>query len=305
MTCKVAVLFPMLALAFPAIPTREIAPGVFQPYASIGTGTSDKTGDDRNATIIVANWLANGGRGIDTAWSYFNQEGVASAIAASGVAREELFITSKILMCMPDRQVHWMVEQNLRKLNTDYFDLMLIHMPSTWELIHMAGPMKWCDSTWKLLEEYHAKGVFKAIGISNFVRRDIEKLVKSAKVMPAVNQCQFNVFHHNDDMAAACQEHNITVEAFAPFTDFHFPIPSEAHTVFHDPTALAVAQKYNVSAAQVSTRWLYQQGHPFVFLSSNPDHQANSADFMDFELTDDDMQTLSSIRDKLSSVELV
>lgn len=295
----------MLATAFPTIPTREIAPGVFQPYASIGTGTSDKEGDDRNASIIVGNWLANGGRGVDTAWSYFNQEGVASAIAASGVAREEIFLTSKILMCMPDKLVHWMVEQNLKKLNTDYFDLMLIHMPSQWELIHMAGPMKWCDSTWKLLEDYHAKGVFKAIGISNFVRRDIEKLVKAAKVMPAVNQCQVNVFHHNDDMAASCREHNITVEAFAPFTDFKMPVPSEAHTVFHDPTVLAVAETYNVSAAQVATRWLYQQGHMYVFLSSNPGHQANSADFMGFELTDEEMQTLSSIQDNMGRVEYV
>merc|ERR1711959_669538 len=103
-----------------------------------------------------------------------------------------------------------MVKQNLKQLNTDYFDLMLIHMPSN------AGPLRWCDSTWKLLEEYHAKGIFKA-----------------------------------------------------------------------------VATKYNVSAAQVATRWLYQQDHVFVFLSSNPDHQANSADFMGFELSDEDMQTLS------------
>merc|ERR1712113_792542 len=111
------------------------------------------------------------------------------------------------------------------------------------------------------------------------MRKDIEKLVRNAKVVPAVNEVQFNVFHHNDDTVAACQEHNITLLAYSPFTDFKMPVPSENHTVFHDPTVLRVAAKHNVSAAQVAARWIWQHGHMFTFLSSNPAHQANSADF--------------------------
>lgn len=277
-----------MAWGFPTIPTREIAPGVHMPACSIGTGTADKAGDDRNATILVRTWLANGGRGIDTAWSYFNQKEVASAIAESGIDRKELFVTSKILMCMPKSMVKWMVNQNLKALNMTYFDLMLVHTP--------AGILNWCSSTWEVLEEMMAAGTFKAIGISNFVRKDIEKLMKTAKITPALNEVQFNVFHHNDDTAAASKEHHIAVHAFSPFTDFKLPVPSESHTVFHDPTVKQIAAKHNVSAAQVAARWIWQHGNTFVFLSSNPVHQANSADFMGFALPEADMKVLDTIQ---------
>jgi len=278
----------VMAWGFPTIPLKEIAPGVNMPACSIGTGTADKTGDDKNATTIVRNWLANGGRGIDTAWSYFNQKEVARAIAESGIDRKELFITSKILMCMPKAALTWMVNQNLKALNMTYFDLMLVHTP--------AGILNWCASTWEVLEEMLSAGTFRAIGVSNFVRKDIEKLMKTAKVTPALNEVQFNVFHHNDDTSAASKEHNISVHAFSPFTDFKLPVPSESHTVFHDPIVKQIAGKHNVSAAQVAARWIWQHGNTFVFLSSNPAHQANSADFMGFTLPDEDMKMLDDIQ---------
>jgi diketogulonate reductase-like aldo/keto reductase len=280
-------ILPAATWAFPAIPTKEIAPGVHMPWVSIGTGTADKTGDDKNATIIVHNWLTNGGRGIDTAWSYFDQKDVAKGIAASGVDRKDIFITSKVLMCMPKAAVVAQINSDLKALNTDYIDLMLVHTP--------AGILNWCASTWEVLEEMVEAGTFKAIGISNFFRNDIEKLMKTAKVKPAVNEVQYNVFYHNDDTEAAARENNIPIHSFCPFTDFKMTIP-EHQTVFSDPTVKQVAAKYNVSAAQVAARWIYQRGNTFVFLSSNPVHQANSADFMEFTLADEDMKTLNGLK---------
>lgn len=257
------------------------------PWASIGTGTADKIGDDKNVSLIVRNWLANGGRGIDTAWLYFNQKDVAKAIAESGVDRKDIFITSKIMMCMPKAAVEWQVESDLKSLKTDYIDLMLVHTP--------AGILNWCAETWEVLETIKEAGKFRAIGISNFVRKDIEKLMKTAKVKPALNECQYNVFYHNDDTEAAAREHDIPMHAFSPFTDFKMTKP-EHETVFNDPTVKQVAAKYNVSAAQVAARWVYQRGNTFVFLSSNPAHQANSVDFMGFDLADADMTVLDDLK---------
>ena len=112
------------------------------------------------------------------------------------------------------------------------------------------------------------------------------------------------MFHHNDDTALACKEHNITLEAFAPFTDFRLPVPSEKHTVFHDPTVLKVAAKHNVSAAQVALRWILQHGHILTFLCSNSAHDVNDADVFGFALDAADMTVLDRIQTNASDAEL-
>jgi len=147
-------------------------------------------------------------------------------------------------------------------------------------------------------------GTFRAIGISNFVRKDIEKLMKTAKVTPAINENQYNVFYHNDDTEAATKEYNISLHAFSPFTDFQMKKP-ETHHVWNDPVVMKVAAKHNVSGAQVGARWIWQHGNTFAFLSSNMAHQANSADFMGFNLTDEDMKVLDGIKKNKTNLEVL
>lgn len=278
---------PLVASAGLSIPTKEIAPGVHMPIVSIGTWTEGTKKDDKNISMIVGNWLDLGGRGIDTAYIYFDQKDVAQVIADHGITRKDLFITSKIPTCLGKAMTRYFVEYDLKRLNTNYLDLLLIHAPG------LPGPLGGCDDTWAVLEEYKAKGTLRAIGVSNWGVKQFNAL-KEYKVRPAVNQIEFNVYSHDDDIAAYCAAHNITIEAFSPLGD-----PARTHSsIFTDPTIKSIAVKHNVSAAQVALRWIAQKGHALTFLSSSKSHQANSADLFTFMLADDDISTLDSLKKK-------
>eukprot|EP00929_Paragymnodinium_shiwhaense_P026329 TRINITY_DN15687_c0_g2_i1.p1 TRINITY_DN15687_c0_g2~~TRINITY_DN15687_c0_g2_i1.p1 ORF type:complete len:321 (+),score=68.35 TRINITY_DN15687_c0_g2_i1:69-965(+) len=265
------------------IPTKEIAPGVAMPLVSIGTWTEGTKKEDLNVSAIVGNWLSLGARGIDTAYAYFDQKDVAEAIASSGVARKDLFITSKIPTCLGKALTRYFVEYDLKKLNTDYLDLLLIHAPG------LPGPLGGCDDTWAVLEEYHAKGALKAIGVSNWGPKQFEGLKYT--VPPAVNQIEYNVFTHNEETEKYCKAHNITIEAWSPLGD-----PARTHkSVFTEPAVTTIAGKHNVSAAQVALKWILQKGNTLTFLSSNKDHQGNDADLFRFTLADDEMATLDGL----------
>lgn len=254
------------------------------PMVSIGTWTEGTKKEDKNVSGIVENWLSLGGRGIDTAYVYFDQTDVAQGVATSGIGRKDLFITSKIPTCLGATMTRYFVEYDLKKLNTDYLDLLLIHAPG------LPGPLGGCDTTWAVLEEYQAKGILKSIGVSNWGPKQFDGL--TCKIKPAVNQVEFNVYSHDDDTEAYCAKHNITIEAWSPLGD-----PARTHkSIFDDATVKSIGAKYNASAAQVALRWIVQKGHTLTFLSSSKSHQANSADLFSFTLGDDDMQTLDKLK---------
>ena len=171
------------------------------PSIAIGTG-GHATAQHSAVRGMVNDWLQIGGRAIDTAWMYMDQADVAQGIAASQVPRSELFITSKILMCGGEAITRDFINADLRKLNTTYIDLMLLHYPAGYN----------CASTWATLESYVSSGVLRAIGVRNFRRNDLQQLMQTAKLKPAVNQVQINLWYHNDDTAAYCAENNITLQ---------------------------------------------------------------------------------------------
>merc|ERR1712070_657355 len=201
---------------------------------------------------------------------------IAQAIQESGVAREDLFITSKIPGCFAAASS---VDSDLKQLNTDYIDLMLIHSP-------IGGGN--CANTWKVLEDYVAQGKLKSIGVSNFNVKQMQKVMDKATVPIAVNQIEYNVFSHDEDVIAFCDANNITVEAYSPLSG-----AKGAQSVFTDETVKGIADAHNVSAAQVALRWIVQRGHTLAVLSSSTEHQANDADLWSFELADDEMDTLT------------
>jgi diketogulonate reductase-like aldo/keto reductase len=259
------------------VPTTEIAPGVQMPIVSIGTWTSDgHAGED--ASKIVGNWLGQGGLGIDTALVYGDQAKVAKAIADSGLKREEVFITTKIPGCGAAQAS---INQDLKQLNTSYIDLLLIHN-------HAGGS---CSNTWKVLEDNVKNGKLKSIGISNFNAKNIEDLMKDATITPAVNQIQYNVFSHDEDVIAACRANKITVEAYSPLAP-----PYSGKSVLKEPTVTDIAKAHNVSAFQVALKWIAQRGDTLTVLSSNAEHQASDADLWSFTLADDEMTKLGAIQ---------
>jgi len=266
------------------IPTKEIAPGVNMPVMSIGTWTEATKKSDLNISAIVGSWLDLGARGIDTAYVYFTQKDIAEVLAKKGIARKDLFITSKIPTCLGKAATRSFVDYDLKALNTDYLDLMLIHAPG------LPGPLGGCDDTWSVLEEYQANGKLKAIGVSNWGTKQFKSL--KYKVRPAVNQIELNVFTHDDDTITYCDANNITVEAWSPLGD-----PARSHSsVFTDPTIKGIAGKYNISGAQVALKWILQKGHALTFLSSSKEHQANDADLFSFTLNSDDISALDSLK---------
>jgi diketogulonate reductase-like aldo/keto reductase len=274
---KATGVFSLVTAATATLPTKEIAPGVDFPIVNIGTWLAGSKKED--AYTISKNWLAQGFRGIDTALVYNDQEDIAKAISESGIAREDIFITSKIPGCFNGASS---VDSDLQQLNTDYIDLMLIHSP--------LGVS--CPNTWKTLEDYVAQGKLKSIGVSNFNAKQMQKVMDKATVPIAVNQIEYNVFKHDEDVIAFCDANNITVEAYSPLSG-----QGGAQSVFSDETVKGIAATHNVSAAQVALRWIVQRGHTIAVLSSSTEHQANDADLWSFELTDDEMDTLTKLQD--------
>ena len=177
-------LLSLLATTTPfPIPTKEIAPGVNMPVLMIGTGKSH----NYEVVNIVKGWMALGGRGVDSAWNYLDQQAVASTIAAAGVKRSDVFLTSKIPGCPNASATKSYVQQDLQQLNTTWLDLMLIHYPEP------SG----CDATWQTLAELHDAGTLKAVGVSNFKVSDLKQL--SGKTTPAVNQIHYSVYQHDEE----------------------------------------------------------------------------------------------------------
>eukprot|EP00746_Dinoflagellata_sp_MGD_P079869 gnl/MRDRNA2_/MRDRNA2_31950_c0_seq1.p1 gnl/MRDRNA2_/MRDRNA2_31950_c0~~gnl/MRDRNA2_/MRDRNA2_31950_c0_seq1.p1 ORF type:complete len:290 (+),score=43.07 gnl/MRDRNA2_/MRDRNA2_31950_c0_seq1:98-967(+) len=276
-----------LAQAF-NIPTREVAPGVDMPVMSIGSGQLGSFAKHAPASEIVGAWLDLGGRGIDTAWMYRDQAEIAETIKRHGVARKDLFITSKLLECVTGAE-HY-IEDDLKQLNTTYIDLMLIH-----------APVGNCAETWSVMEDYHSRGVLRAIGVSNFNQRNLEGLLKSVKIMPAVNQIEYNLYSHDEDTIQYCRGKNITVEAYSPLGSW---TPHHSKSIFADPTVKTIAASHNVSAAQVALKWIVQRGDILTVLSANKTHQANDADLFDprFRLSDSEMNHLDELADKIDNV---
>jgi len=260
------------------IPTQQIAPGVHMPQISIGTWTE---GTSANSTMIVDNWLALGGRGIDTALIYFDQTEVAASIAHSGVPRADIFLTTKIPGCADAANL---IEKDLKDLNTTYLDLVLIHSP-----IGLS-----CAATWRAMEPFVQDGRVKSIGVSNFKQKNLEPILKISTVPIAVNQIEHNVFSHDDATVAFCKANNITVEAYSPLGSpgRHKSGPS----VFTDPTVGAIAKAHNASSPQVALRWIVQQGHVLTVLSERADYDTEDADIFGFALSDAEMESLSKLQ---------
>ncbi|CAJ1395296.1 unnamed protein product [Effrenium voratum] len=161
----------------------------------------------------------------------------------------------------------------------DYIDLLLIHFPK--------GD---CAEAWATLEEYHSKGVLRAIGVSNFKKSDLETLMKTAKVKPAVNQIELNVLEYDAEGLAYSKQLNITVEAYSP-------VGRSGHSgdICGNEVVKSVASKHQISTYQVALKWILQHGNLLTFQSSSAEHQAEDADVFGFQISDEEMKALDQL----------
>lgn len=220
-----------------------------------------------------------------------DQVDVAAGIAASGVARKDIFITTKIIFCGGSAVTKYLVEYDLKALNTTYLDLVLLHYPRTPD----------CSGTWKTLEDYVAKGTIRAIGVSNFQRKDLQKLLKTAKVKPAVNQVQVNLWWHTSDTAAFCKEQNISIMAYSPlgWTGGKPVTPTNTQRTLDNIVVKTIAKRHGISPAQVPLRWIAQKGYILAVQSNSKEHLDEDADIFSnrYKLSDEEMTQLDLLKD--------
>jgi len=259
--------------------TVEIAPGVMMPLMNLGNYDLDS-----NSSL----WLEVGGRGLDTAKTYGDKSlaETGQAVRESGLPRSEIFVTSKIPCSQtsdvnPERNI----QHSLSVMGLDYVDLMLMHWTCR-------GSQSNTAKLWQSMETMLENGTARAIGISNFGATDIDALLKTATVKPAVNQCEFSIGHHDDQALQRCKELGITYAAYSPLGGLQNPVD-----VLHDADVAAVAKVHNRSTAEVALRWVVQQGVVAVSSTTKESHMRSDLSIFDevFELTDQEMSRLHGV----------
>jgi len=221
---------------------------------------------------------------IDTAASYMNEEAVGRGIKQSGVAREKLFITTKLWIQSNGYEGTLKAfERSLKRLQVDYIDLYLIHQPF--------GDVY---GEWRAMEELYQQGKARAIGVSNFPPDRIIDLMIHNKVTPAVNQIEVNPFHQQIDTQKFLQDNKVHVEAWAPFAE-------GKNNIFQNELLLSIAAKYNKSAAQVILRWLVQRGIIVLAKSTRKERMIENISLLDFELSDEDVAAITTLDTKTTS----
>ena len=220
-----------------------------------------------------------GFRAIDTAQSYFNEAEVGDAIKESGIPREEFFITTKVWIDNYGyEKCKASVEESLKKLKTDYIDLVLLHQPFS----DYYG-------AYRALEELYEEGKIRAIGVSNFYPdRLADMCLFGRKVIPAVNQVETNPLNQQVKAQENMEKYGVHIEAWAPFGE-------GKNNMFSNPTLVEIGKKYNKSAAQVILRWLIQRGVIIACKSIHKERMEENFKVFDFELSNEDMEAIKAL----------
>lgn len=243
--------------------------------------------DNDTVVQVVKDALELGYRHIDTAQAYRNEEGVGRAIKESGVAREDIFVTTKLDGNIKNyAEAVKAIDKSLERLGMDYVDLMIIHSPQPWA--HFRDGNHYFEGNleaWRALEEAYEAGKLRSIGVSNFEEIDLENLINNGKIKPMVNQILAHITNVPTNVIEYCHQQGIIVEAYSPI----------AHgAILEHPVVKELAEKYAVSPAQLSIRYALQLDTVVLPKSSKKDHlRANAA--VDFEISAEDMETLNQL----------
>ena len=265
--------------------TYKLNNGVEIPKLGYGTWMID------NDAVVeaVKTAIEIGYTHIDTAQAYQNEEGVGKAIKESGVAREKLFITTKLAAeAKSYEEAKSAIEGSLEKLGLDYIDLMIIHSPKPWmkfqeEDRYFEGNL----AAYRALEEAYEAGKLKAIGVSNFEKVDLDNILDNAKVKPQVNQILAHITNVPTEMIEYAQSKDILIEAFSPIGHGE---------LFKNEEVKAIAEKYGVSVAQLGIRYDLQLGLLPLPKTQTPSHMKSNAE-VDFEISVEDMEKLNSLEE--------
>ncbi|MBK0091235.1 aldo/keto reductase [Erwinia sp. S59] len=255
--------------------TVKLNNGLDMPLLGFGVFQMSDAAECERAVIDA---IETGYRLIDTAASYQNETQVGNAIKQSGIARDALFVTTKLWL----QDTHYegakaQFERSLNRLQMDYVDLYLIHQP--YGDVHGA---------WRAMEELYEAGKIKAIGVSNFQPDRLADLIAFNKVVPAVNQIEVNPFHQQLHAVPWMKSRNIQPEAWAPFAE-------GKNGLFQHPVLTAIGEKHGKSVGQVVLRWIFQRGVVSLAKSVRKARMEENINVLDFELSSDEMNRITAL----------
>jgi len=252
----------------------EIAPGVMMPRLGVGTSHVVGTLEVEHALDAA---LGLGYRLIDTAAAYGNEAEIGVVLERSGVPRDELFVTSKV---WPSDQGYQRTlrafEKSRDRLGLDYLDLYLIHWPEP----------SLAAETWQAFEELRARGELRAIGVSNYMVSDFERLWPTATVPPAIDQIEFHPYLQRPSLVEYCRDHRVVVQAWSPLM---------RGRVSSIPQLAEIGRRHSKTAAQVTIRWILQKGIITIPKSTHPERLQENADVFDFTLAGDEMAAIDAL----------
>ncbi|MDI6452822.1 aldo/keto reductase [Peloplasma aerotolerans] len=257
--------------------------GVQLPKIGLGTWQTKK-GEETYQSVMMA--LKNGYRHIDTAEGYQNEASVGQAVRDSGIPREEIFVTSKLESHIKTYEgALEAFEKTMKELKFDYLDLFLIHAPWPWSEMY-----KDCNEgnvlAYKAMENLYKEGRIRAIGVSNFSPNDIENIIQNCDVVPHVNQIGYFIGIDQSETIDYCRKHNIFIEAYSPLGIGY---------LLSNKDIQKVAEKYNVSPAQICIRWCLQKETAPLPKSIHENRIIQNTE-VDFEISDEDMEFLDTIK---------
>jgi 2,5-diketo-D-gluconate reductase A len=258
----------------PQIPQVTLDNGV--PMPVLGFGVYQIPPEQTEQAVTDA--LSAGYRHIDTAAAYGNEEAVGRALAASGIPRDELFVTTKLWVSdAGEDAARRAFETSLQRLGLDHLDLYLIHQPF--------GDYY---GSWRAMERLQREGLVRAIGVSNFHPDRLVDLIDHNEVLPAVNQIETHPFFQRADYQELMRERGVQIESWGPFAEGR-------NGLFTDPTLSEIGAAHGRSVAQVVLRWLVQRGVVVIPKSVRPERMRENIDVFDFALTDDEMARIAAL----------
>jgi diketogulonate reductase-like aldo/keto reductase len=248
--------------------------GLTMPWLGFGVF---QIADGQHVEHAVKTALEIGYRSIDTATVYRNESGVGKAIRESGIPREDIFLTTKVWNDdQRGKRILAAFEESLKRLDTEYVDLYLIHWP-----------VKGCyQETWHEMETIYHSGRVKAIGVSNFQVHHLEHLLPDSQIVPTVNQIEFHPFLIQPGLLRFCQEHKIQVEAWSPLMQGQ---------IITEQAVQKLAEKYHRTPAQITLRWDLQHEVVAIPKSTHSNRIAENAQIFDFELSQEDINVLDAL----------
>ena len=262
----------------------KLSNGVEIPQLALGTWLID---DDKAAAAVRAA-IEIGYTHIDTAQAYGNERGVGEGIRTSGVAREKLFVTTKVAAEHKDyKSAAEGIDESLRKMGLDYIDMMIIHSPQPWMEVNQSDNryIEGNREAWRALQDAYKAGKLRAIGVSNFLQEDIDSLWEAAEIKPMVNQVLCHIANTPLDLIRYCQDKGIVMEAYSPVAH------GEAMKI---PAIGEMAKKYGVTIPQLCIRYDIQLGMIVLPKTANPAHMKSNAE-VDFVISDEDMEILKKV----------